>query len=99
MRMFKPPPGGFAGLGQQTRAAQLTVQRAMGSGGPTRRRGPAKRRKASRAAGANRRRSYASGPRTTRARAASRGMQKGRLVKGSAAAKRYMAKIRRMRKR
>lgn len=76
------PPGGFAGFNQMTQASQ----RALGVGAPrsngTRRRA---KRKTARSGTAKRKRK-------TSARKANR------LVKGSAAAKRYMAKIRRMRK-
>lgn len=79
------PVGGFAGFAQQTPAVQSLYRggrRASGSG---------RRRRKKKAAAAPRRR--------RRAAAKSRGRGKlKRLVKGSAAAKRYMAKIRRMRK-
>jgi len=83
--MLVIPPGGFAGFAQQTPATQALFQRAGRKGGL---RSAAKRRrstkkKAVRATGRKRR------TRTTR---------KARLVKGSAAAKRYMASIRRKRK-
>lgn len=78
------PPGGFAGFSQMTQAQQREFQGAMRSNGNgTRKRRTA--RAATRSGTAKRKRS-------TRARKANR------LVKGSAAAKRYMAKIRRMRK-
>lgn len=97
-------PGiGYIGLGSQTPANQAVFRRIMGgrkgSSGPRTRGGRARsrRRAATRATGANRRRSSASGPKSTRARSNRRSM-KGRLVKGSATAKRHMAKIRKMRK-
>lgn len=102
--MIIVPPGGFAGMGQQTQAAQLTVQRALRSGGGSRRnaqvarQGKRRRTMATQIANARRRRS-GSGPRTTRATTRGRRVMKARMVKGSAAAKRYMAKIRKMRKR
>ena len=78
------PPGGFAGNAQQTAATQQLFAKAVGAkGGRTTQR--------------RRRKAKASKPRArkkTRARA--RG--KARLVKGSAAAKRFMASIRRKRK-
>jgi len=78
------PPGGFAGFAQQTPATQQLFARASGRrGGRTTQR---RRRAKAKAAGAPRRR-----------RAASR--RPARLVKGSAAAKRYMASIRRKRRR
>ncbi len=83
------PPGGFAGFAQQTPATQELFRRAGRLGGQrsaaTRRR----RRKAKTAARPVRHRTRR---RAVRAR-------NGRMVKGSAAAKRYMARIRRMRKR
>lgn len=72
--------------GQQTQAAQLMAAKASGARGG---RVSARRRRKSRAKAAPVRRRRRSGTR--------RG--KARLVKGSAAARRYMAKIRRMRKR
>lgn len=80
------PPGGFAGFAQQTPATQALFQRAGRNGGL---RSAAKRRRKSKkkAAAAPRRRRRANGKRPAR------------LVKGSAAAKRYMASIRRKRKR
>lgn len=85
MRTLIVPPGGFAGFAQQTAATQAMFQRSGRIGG---KRSAAKRRrtkkKAARAA-----------PRRKRKTARGR---KARLVKGSAAAKRYMASIRRKRK-
>lgn len=81
------PPGGFAGFAQQTPATQAMFQRAGRIGGQTtqrRRKRKSAKKKAVRA----------SGRRRTR-----RAGKKARLVKGSAAAKRYMASIRRKRKR
>lgn len=72
------------GWGQQTPAIQATARLAAGVRSATG--GRRRRRKAKRASAA---------PRKRRRRASG----KTRLVKGSAAAKRYMAKIRRMRKR
>jgi hypothetical protein len=79
------PPGGFAGFAQMTPASQAMFQRAGARGG---RRSAAKRR---RKAVAKR-----SAPKR---RAGKRAKRPARLVKGSAAAKKYMAKIRRKRKR
>jgi hypothetical protein len=84
---FIVPGIGYAGLGQQTAAAQQTFRRAMsgarsGTGSRKKRRTPTRAKAARRASG-------------TRKSARS----KGRLVRGSAAAKRYMAKIRKMRRR
>lgn len=80
------PPGGFAGFAQQTPATQALFARAGARGGRmTQRR---RRRKAAAAA--------RSAPRRKRS---ARRRGRARLVKGSAAAKRYMAKIRRKRRR
>lgn len=77
-----PPPGGFAGFAEQTPAAQSALTKGTGS--------------------------MSSGPRRSRKKKASapkrRGKAKrahksgGKLKKGSPAAKRRMAKLRRMRK-
>lgn len=79
------PPGGFAGFAQQTAATQALFQRAGRKGGQ---RSAAKRRKSKTKTKAVRR-----VKRKTPRKSAKR------LVKGSAAAKAYMAKIRRKRKR
>lgn len=79
---FYIPPGGFTGFAQMTPASKA----ALSSVGRSRRR---KRRK--KAKQAVRR------ARSTARRAARRAVKK-RFVKGSAAAKRHMAKLRRMRK-
>lgn len=77
------PPGGFAGLAQQAPAVRNKVARAArGKSGTT------KRRRKKKAVGATRKRKMS----RTRPR------KKGKLKKGSAAAKAYMAKIRRKRK-
>jgi len=86
--MIKPMPNG-AGAAQQTTAAQMLLGklaggRANGSGRRRRARGPSSRKVAR--------------PRRARA-ASSRTKRPARLVKGSAAAKRYMASIRRKRRR
>jgi hypothetical protein len=80
------PPSGFAGNAQQTGATQLLFAKASGSrGGLTTQR--------------RRRKAKAAKPRTRKtAKRAKRAGKKARLVKGSAAAKRYMASIRRKRK-
>jgi hypothetical protein len=72
------------GWGNQTPALQTTARGASGRAAAPRRR---KRRKTATA--------RAAAPRRRRRKTS----MKSRLVKGSAAAKRYMAKIRRMRKR
>jgi hypothetical protein len=80
------PPGGFAGFAQQTAATQALFQRAGRTGGL---RSARKRRRKST-------KSRAAVPRKRRAKGRAK---KARLVKGSRAAKAYMAKIRRKRKR
>jgi hypothetical protein len=77
------PPGGFAGFSQMTQASQRALGSAVSRGNGTRKKRTA--RKAARSGSAKRKRRSAAG-------------KAARLVKGSAAAKRYMAKIRRMRK-
>lgn len=92
-------PGiGYAGLGQQTAAGALVFRKAMGkSAGPTRR--PASRRAVrSRIRKRNRQIARTGGRYLKPSSSRSRGKLK-RLVRGSAAAKRHMAKLRRMRKR
>jgi len=87
-----PPPGGANAVAQQTQAAQLTTfMFAPGFGRA------ASRPTATRAARATKRRRKLPMQRRKK-RAAKRG-KKMRFVKGSAAAKRYMAKLRRMQKR
>lgn len=81
------PPGGFAGFAQQTAAVQALVRKKT----PVRRKRKATRKKVARKRPAARRKA-----RTTR-RVAKK--KPARLVKGSAAARRHMAKLRRMRKR
>jgi hypothetical protein len=77
------PPGGMAGFSQMTPASQLSLTR--GARG-TRRVGKRRKTRTKRAKRAKVRRTK------------TRRGKKARLVKGSAAAKRYMAKIRRKRK-
>jgi len=91
---FVVPGIGYAGLGQQTAAAQQVFRQAMG-GRSGRSTGSRKRRKKAKRASATfrRPRRIPGRSRTRRTRGASK------LVKGSAAAKRHMAKLRRMRKR
>lgn len=79
------PPGGFAGFSQQTPAVQALLS---GAAKPRRKKTTRKRRKVARKRPAAKR---------TR-RATGRGRKPARLVKGSAAAKRHMAKLRAMRK-
>lgn len=77
------PSIGFAGLGQMDRATQTTFAKAMGRVGGVR--SARRRKKAVAAGGAKRRRR-----RSTRSG--------GKFTKGSAAAKRHMAKLRKMRR-
>jgi len=86
--MIVVPPGGFAGFAQQTPATQALFQRAgRTNGGTVRRRKRRTKAKTKRAA-----RARSAAPRTRKRAKANR------LVKGSRAAKAYMAKIRRKRK-
>lgn len=86
---FIVPGIGYAGLGQQTAAAQQVFRQAMG--------GRTSTRSATRSTGARRRRPKKSAARrATKRRASARG---NKFTKGSAAAKRHMAKLRKMRKR
>ena len=77
------PPGGFAGFAQQTPATQQMFARAGRKGGKTTAR---RRRKKVKAAAPRKRKSVR------------KAKSKARLVKGSAAAKKYMASIRRKRR-
>ncbi len=81
------PPNGFTGAGQQTQAAQLTGMRMPRATNGTR------RKRKSAAVRAPARRAMAKASRRAN------GKKGGKFVKGSAAAKRHMAKLRRMRKR
>lgn len=83
---WKIPPLGFIGGSQQTLAQQTMQRQIMGNGGNGG--GRKRRRKAKAKAAAPRRR--------RRAKAAAG--KAARFVKGSAAARKYMAKLRRMRK-
>jgi len=82
------------GWSQQTPAIQSLLRSAVG--GMRRASGSSKRRKKKKSAGAKRAKRSAGGSKKAK-RATSRG-KKARLVKGSAAAKAYMAKIRKKRK-
>lgn len=79
------PPGGVAGASDMTAPQKLLIQSAMprGNGGGSRRR----------------RKSKGSAPKRRKRKTASRSRGRKRLVKGSAAAKRFMAALRRKRKR
>jgi hypothetical protein len=85
---FVVPGIGYVGLGSTTRAAQAVFSQAMGRKGKS----TGARRK--RAATGTRSR-----PKKRRAAAARRATRGNRFTKGSAAAKRHMAKLRKMRKR
>jgi len=78
------------GVGQMTPTQQHTLRKALGT---ARASGTGKRRRKART---KKKRAGAAAPKKRRAKAARGG--KKRLVKGSAAAKAYMAKIRKMRK-
>lgn len=80
------PPGGFAGFAQQSPAVQALLQKTGVARKPRRKttRKKATRKKATRRAPARR-------------RSTARAKKPARMVKGSAAAKRHMAKLRRMR--
>lgn len=84
------PPGGFAGFAQQTPAVQ-TLLSGRASGTVTRRRRKTRRKKKT----AARRRPAA---KRTRRKTTRRAKKPAYMVKGSAAAKRHMAKLRKMRK-
>lgn len=99
--MIRVPSIGFAGLAQQTRAAQLVYQRGMRASGGSRgtrtaapRKRRAKKKRAARAAGNWAQRNYRRFRRSRRTAGKAK-----RFTKGSAAAKRHMAKLRAMRKR
>lgn len=85
VRNLVVPPGGFAGFAQQTAATQAMFQRAGRKGGLT----SARRRK---------RKTTAKKKAVRRVKRKTPRKSARRLVKGSAAAKAYMAKIRRKRK-
>lgn len=80
------PPGGFAGFAQQTPATQALFQRSGRVGGQ---RSAAKRR---------RKRAKTAKTATRKTARRRKSARPARLVKGSAAAKRHMAKIRRKRR-
>ena len=87
------PAGGFAGFAEQTVAVKTLVSRSVKPA----RKDPRKRRAVARKKPVRGKR----GPMTPKVRRRKTAAKKkpARLVKGSAAAKRYMAKIRKMRKR
>lgn len=86
------PPNGFAGHAQQTIATKALVSK------PKRRPRTAKRKRVttSRIGGPVKRRKR---PVTRKKRVVRRAAKPARMVKGSVAAKRHMAKLRKMRKR
>jgi len=79
------PPGGFAGFAQQTPATQALLRTRNGA----RRNGAARK---------TRRKKKAASSRPARARKARGKSRAVKFVKGSAAAKRHMAKLRKMRR-
>lgn len=85
------PPGGFAGFAQQTPATQRLFQAAGRKGGTTTAR---RRRTSTKKRTANGKQTYSNSTTVTRRpnRAKTRAL---RLKKGSAAAKAYMARLRR----
>lgn len=90
---FIVPGIGYAGLGQQTAAAQQVFRQAMGGARATRRASSTgSRRKRPKTVRRARRIPGKSARRATRGRS-------NRFTKGSAAAKRHMAKLRKMRRR
>jgi hypothetical protein len=85
----------FPGVGQQTLATQLAISRASGARG-----GKRSARKRRKTAGTKKKVSTRGRRSTAIARGGKRSRRKvQRLVKGSPAARRHMAKLRRMRKR
>lgn len=78
------PPGGAAGAAQQAPAVRQGLSKIRGGGGGKKRRKGRKKKAASAGSSRKRRKSKAKRP--------------AKLVKGSAAAKRYMASIRAKRK-
>jgi len=81
------PPGGFQGFAQQTPAVQALLRRPAA----TRRKTGGRRKKTTRKKATGRKRRATAKP--------ARNRRAARLVKGSAAAKRHMAKLRKMRRR
>ena len=88
---FTVPGIGYAGLGQQTAAAQQVFRQAMGGARTTRSSSSSSRRKRPKTVRRARRIPGKSARRATRGRS-------NRFTKGSAAAKRHMAKLRKMRR-
>jgi len=87
-----PPPGGAAGSAQQNPSNQLAIFGPF-MVLPGRRRSAPTRRKTSNGPG------YKYAKKRPRTRSRKRSGKRAHLVKGSAAAKRFMAKLRRMQKR
>ena len=86
------PPGGFAGFAQQTPATQALVSR------PAARKRKAPVRKKRRKTTAKKRTRRPARRTSTKPRRRTTRKKPARMVKGSAAAKRHMAKLRRMRR-
>lgn len=84
------------GMGQMTPAIQALLRNVTRAPGRSSRRAKSKRGSARTAS--SKKRSTRSSKRTTKKSRSSSSRGKAHLVKGSAAAKRYMAKIRKMRK-
>lgn len=87
---LRVPPGGFLGWASQTMAVQALLGRPA-----TRKRASPRRKKRAPPRGRPARRKPAATRRKTTAKKSAR---PARMVKGSAAAKRHMAKLRKMRK-
>lgn len=90
---------GIAGIGQMAPAAQNIFSRARGATNGSKRKRSGSKKNGVRASGGKRRKKVRAAPRT-RTNGGSRATSRSpnRLKKGSAAAKAYMAKIRKMRK-
>ena len=91
----KIPPNGFIGTGSQTAAVQQMINRAMG---PKRRTTKKRRKKVARKRPTRRRASTRARSTKTGSRSARGRKKPAHMVKGSAAAKRHMAKLRKMRR-
>ena len=91
-RTNQPPPGGAAGAAQQTQASMPLMLIGPWGRGATRYSSAAPRRRKK----VSRRKSRRTSKRTVRSRKSGK---RAHMVRGSAAAKRHMAKLRRMQKR
>jgi len=99
IKMFIPP-GGFAGFAQQTQAVQTLIAKpAARRKSPVRRKKTTKRRAGTRARKATTRRAPVKRAMGSKKRTTGASQKPARMVKGSPAAKRHMAKLRKMRRR